>query len=329
MEAILYVSFGGPDGPEDVMPFLENVTRGRNVPRERLLEVAEHYHHHGGRSPINDQNRAVISALRELLAQEGPGLHVYWGNRNWHPFLADTLREMKADGVTRAHAFVTSAFSSYSGCRQYRENLAQAKIDAGFPELEVRKLRVYFDHPGFVEPMIDNVRAALDDLPGARLIFTAHSIPLSMAETSRYESQLRQASEAVARGCGTSDFDLVWQSRSGPPTQPWLEPDILDHLRALSKDGLAAKGVVVVPIGFVSDHMEVLHDLDTEAADLAAELGIGFRRAATVGADPRFVRMIRDLVLDPLNAADFGYCTETCCPAPQRPPGRPAPAASR
>jgi len=329
MEAILYVSFGGPDGPDDVMPFLENVTRGRNVPRERLLEVAEHYHHRGGRSPINDQNRAVVAALRELLAQEGPDLRVYWGNRNWRPFLADTLREMKADGVVRAHAFVTSAFSSYSGCRQYRENLAQAKIDASFPELEVRKLRVYFDHPGFVEPMIDRTRAALDSLPGARLVFTAHSIPVSMARTSRYEEQLRQASEAVARGCGHAEFDLVWQSRSGPPSQPWLEPDILDHLRALARDGRADRGVVVVPIGFVSDHMEVLHDLDTEAADLAAELGVGFRRAATVGTDPRFVRTIRDLVLDRRNAEDFGYCTDTCCPAPSRPPSGPAAGTSR
>jgi ferrochelatase len=313
MEAILYVSFGGPDGPEDVMPFLENVTRGRRVPRERLDEVALHYHRHGGRSPINDQNRAVIAALRELLSREGPDMPVYWGNRNWRPMLADTVRRMKIDGVTRAHAFVTSAFSSYSGCRQYRENIEQAKRDADFPSLDVRKLRVYFDQPGFLDPMTDNVREALTRLPGARLVFTAHSIPLDMARTSRYESQLRHAAGAIAHACGRGEFDLVWQSRSGPPTQAWLEPDILDHLRSL-----APGDVAVVPLGFVSDHMEVLHDLDTEAAELARSLGIRFVRASTVGADPRFVRLIRDLVLERVPATAFGYCGDTCCPAPAR-----------
>ncbi|MCX6599565.1 MAG: ferrochelatase [Acidobacteria bacterium] len=327
-DAILYVSFGGPEGPADVMPFLENVTRGRGIPPERLAEVAEHYLHFGGKSPINDQNRAVIAALTELLSTEGPALPIYWGNRNWHPLLTDTLAQMKADGVTRAFAFVTSAFSSYSGCRQYRENLYAAKTAAGFEELELAKLRVYYNHPGFVEPMADNVRAALAELPDARLVFTAHSIPMSMADTCDYTVQLREACRLVAEACGHAEFDLVWQSRSGPPTQPWLEPDILDHLRAI-----APRNAVLAPIGFVSDHMEVLYDLDTEAVDVAHELGIQIRRARTVGADPRFIAMIRELVLErqgELPARALGVrgpnhdvCPENCCPAPVR-PARPA-----
>ena len=327
-DAILYVSFGGPEGPADVMPFLENVTRGRGIPPERLAEVAEHYLHFGGKSPINDQNRAVLNALKDLLAAEGPALPVYWGNRNWHPLLTDTLAQMKADGVTRAFAFVTSAFSSYSGCRQYRENLYAAKTAAGFEELEIAKLRVYYNHPGFIEPMADNVRAALAELPGARLVFTAHSIPMSMADTCDYTVQLKEACRLVAEACGQPEFDLVWQSRSGPPTQPWLEPDILDHLRAL-----APRNAVLAPIGFVSDHMEVLYDLDTEAVDVAREIGIEIRRARTVGADPRFIAMIRELVLERqgliparvlgVRGANHDVCPENCCPAPVR-PARPA-----
>ena len=331
-EAILLVSFGGPEQPDDVMPFLENVTRGRGVPPERLAEVAEHYLHFQGRSPINDQNRELLTRLRERLREQGDPTPVYWGNRNWHPFLADTLRQMKADGITRAFAFVTSAFSSYSGCRQYRENLAQAKIDAEFPELETLKIRVYYNHPGFIEPMADRLQEALAELPGARLVFTAHSIPLAMAETCDYEAQLHEASRLIAEAVGVPVWDLVWQSRSGPPSVPWLEPDILDHLRGLQELGVTR--VVLCPVGFVSDHMEVLYDLDTEAKNLCTELGLEMRRAGTVGSDPRFVAMILELVEERRGRASkralgvrgpsHDVCPETCCPAPQRPGPRPA-----
>jgi ferrochelatase len=332
-DAILIVSFGGPECHDDVMPFLENVTRGRGVPRERLLEVAEHYHHFDGKSPINAQNKSLIAALKTLLAEQGPQLPVYWGNRNWHPFLRDTFAQMKADGITRAFAFVTSAFSSYSGCRQYRENLAQAMADNTWTDLEVHKLRVFFNHPGFIEPMIANTKAALASLPAGvtKLIFTAHSIPLSMQPGERYVPQLREASRLVAEGCGIADWELVWQSRSGPPTQPWLEPDIGDYLRSLA----GYRNACIVPIGFVSDHLEVLWDLDNEAAQIAQELGLGFARAATAGTDPRFVQMVRDLVVERRDAAatrpalgvlgaSHDVCPADCCPAPQRPAARPA-----
>lgn len=335
-DAILFVSFGGPEGGEDVIPFLENVTRGRGVPRERLLEVAEHYYRFGGRSPINEQNRAVIDALKTLLDRDGPALPIYAGNRNWHPYLADTLREMKRDGITRAFAFVTSAYSSYSGCRQYRENIDRAKIDADFPDLEVLKLRAYYNHPGFLEPFIDGTRNALEGTPGARPIFTAHSIPSSMAAGCDYEVQLRDAASIVATACGAPEFDLVWQSRSGPPQVPWLEPDILDHLRAVAPD---TRNVVIAPIGFVSDHMEVLYDLDTEAKDLCAELGLSMTRVPTPGADPRFVAMIRELVMERMGLAaprtlgsrgpNHDVCPVGCCPAPPRPAPSPSAASSR
>jgi ferrochelatase len=330
-DAILFVSFGGPDEPDDVMPFLENVTRGRGVPRDRLLEVAEHYHHFGGRSPINDQNRAMISALRSLLRDQGPALPVYWGNRNWHPFLADTLRQMKSDGVSRAYAFVTSAFSSYSGCRQYRENITQAKADAEFDSLEVLKLRVYYNHPGFVAPMTDRVREAMAGLDNPRVVFTAHSIPVSMAEGCDYQVQLAESAHLIASAAGVSTHDVVWQSRSGPPSVPWLEPDILDHIRALHAAG--TRELVIAPLGFVSDHMEVLYDLDTEAKNLCAELGITMHRARTAGDDPRFIAMIRELVLERQGllprialgsrGPNHDVCPETCCPAPRRPAVRP------
>ncbi len=330
-DAILLLSFGGPDGPEDVMPFLENVTRGRNIPRERLEEVAEHYLHFGGRSPINDQNRELLQKLRNLLQSEGPDLPVYWGNRNWHPLLADTLRQMKEDGITRVFVFVTSAFSSYSGCRQYLENLSQAQKETGFENLEILKLRAYFNHPGFLEPLIDHTKEALSQLPNGHVIFTAHSIPLSMAQGSRYEAQLQEASRLVADACSVDNFDLVWQSRSGAPQIPWLEPDILDHLRALSQRGV--HDVVIVPIGFVSDHMEVLYDLDTEARELCEELGINMKRVATTGSDNRFIAMIRDLVMERQNQKPGKFlgviglspdvCDSRCCPAPVRPGVRP------
>jgi ferrochelatase len=329
-DAVLLVSFGGPDGPDDVMPFLENVLRGRNVPRERMLEVAEHYHHFGGKSPINEQNRALLTALRQELDSRGPHLPVYWGNRNWHPLLADTLREMADAGVKRALAFVTSAYSSYSGCRQYRENIAAACAALGDQALQVDKIRVFFNHPGFVGPMAARVRASLArfsesvrrDVP---VLFTAHSIPMSMAEGCRYVKQLTEASRLVAEQAGVEHWELVYQSRSGPPTQPWLDPDVCDRIRQLHAAG--ARQLVIAPIGFISDHMEVLYDLDTEAADLCRELGIEMVRADTVGTDPAFVAMVRDLIAErhfaePERAAIGGLpashdvCPLDCCPAP-------------
>jgi protoporphyrin/coproporphyrin ferrochelatase len=320
-EAVLVVSFGGPDCAADVMPFLENVVRGRGVPRERLLRVAQHYYDLGGRSPINDQNRALVSALRDLLQREGPAMPVYWGNRNWHPRLADTVRQMAADGVHRGYAFVTSAYSSYSGCRQYLEDLARAceAVGPGAPEL--LKLRVFYNHPGFIEPMTERVCEAFAQIPDghrqtAALLFTAHSIPMWMAETSRYVQQLEEACAMVAARTGRPQYRLVYQSRSGLPEQLWLEPDIRDALRSLAAMPAPPRDVVVVPIGFVSDHVEVLHDLDSEARQLSHQLGLRMVRARTVGSHPRFVEMIRELVLERMGGESPvpTFCAEDCCP---------------
>ncbi|GAB4369198.1 MAG: ferrochelatase [Bryobacter sp.] len=330
-DAILVVSFGGPDQPADVMPFLENVTRGRGIPRERLEQVAEHYYHFGGKSPINDQNLALIGEVSRTLAQQGPELPIYFGNRNWKPFLAEAFAQMKQDGVTRVFAFVTSAFSCYSGCRQYRENIAAAQKEAEAEDLEVMKLRVYFNHPGFVEPMVDEVKQALAKLPGARLVFTAHSIPLWMANGSKYVAQLTESARLVAEGAGAAEHDLVYQSRSGAPNMPWLEPDILDHMRALHQQGV--KRLVICPIGFISDHMEVMYDLDEEAHLLAQELGMEMVRTGTAAKDHRFAEMVRELVLErrgdlPEKRAlgilgpSHDVCPVDCC-AP--PPARPRP----
>ena len=315
-----------------MLPFLENVVRGRGVPRERLLDVAEHYRHFGGVSPINEQNRALLAAVRAEVE-----LPVYWGNRNWHPLVEDTVATMRDDGVRRALVFVTSAYTSYSGCRQYQDDLARARAAAGPGAPELDKLRHYFNHPGFVEPAADGVRAALATLPAprqARLVFTAHSIPASMEASSGpgghlYSAQLREASRLVAeavRGPG-ADFDLVWQSRSGPPSVPWLEPDVNDHLAALAAAGTTA--VVVSPIGFVSDHVEVLWDLDEEAAATAAKLGPGLRAGrdrrhrpplrrhgapAGRGADRRRAA----LALGPMGPS-HDVCPLDCCPAARRP----------
>lgn len=299
-DAILFLSFGGPEGPDEVMPFLEHVTAGRNVPRERLEEVAGHYQHFGGVSPINAQNRALIAALRDELDRNGIGLPIYFGNRNSDPFVADTLRQMRTDEVQRGIVFVTSAFSSWSGCRQYREDVirALAEID---DTVAFDKIRVYYNHPGFIEPMADRVRAALARFPeerrsGVEVVFTAHSIPLTMALGSAYEVQLAEACRLVAEAAGTPGYRLAYQSRSGSPRISWLEPDIVDAMDALHAAG--QDDVIVVPIGFISDHMEVLFDLDEEAAGHAEATGMHMERAGTVGTDPRFVAMIRELIAE-------------------------------
>ncbi len=298
-DAFLLVSFGGPEGMADVMPFLDRVLRGRSVPPEQKREVAHHYERFEGVSPINAENRALLEALRTELGAHGPRLPLYWGNRNWHPFLADAIRAMAGDGVKRALAFVTSAYSSYSGCRQYLEDIARARAEVGPSAPVVDKLRVFHDHPGFVEANADRVRDALATLPparraAARIAFTAHSIPAAMAAGSDYVSQLGETCALVAAAVPRESWTLVYQSRSGSPQQPWLEPDILDHLDALEAEGAA--DVVVAPIGFVSEHMEVVYDLDSEARQRAAALGLGFVRAGTAGTHPAFVRMIRELV---------------------------------
>ncbi|MCI0549201.1 MAG: ferrochelatase [Candidatus Rokubacteria bacterium] len=333
VDALLVVSFGGPEAPEDVLPFLDNVTRGRGVPRERLLAVAEHYHRFGGASPINTQTRALVSAVQAELAARGPALAVYWGNRNWHPMLSETVRTMARDGVRRALAFVTSAYAGYPSCRQYAEDIARAVAAAGEGAPVVEKLRRFSNHPGFVEPMVESAEAALAALPAAvraeaELAFTAHSVPIGMARASEYEAELCDTARLIAeRLSGRYPWRLVFQSRSGPPGVPWLEPDILDHLTRLEARGVGA--VVAVPVGFVSDHMEVKYDLDTEAAERAGALGLRWVRAATVGTDPRFVAMIRELVLErtagapPRALGDRGpapaHCPPTCCALVPRP----------
>jgi ferrochelatase len=296
-DAVIVVSFGGPEGPADVEPFLDNVLRGRAVPPARRAAVVEHYLRFGGRSPLNDQNRALIAALEGELARAGLALPVYFGNRNWHPLLPDTLRVMRDAGVRRALAYVTSAFGSYSGCRQYRENIAAAIAAVGSGAPAIEKLRLFWNHPRFLEASADGVRAALARLPErseVMLVFSAHSIPTAMAASAPYEAQLREASALVAADVGGLPWRLAFQSRSGPPSQPWLEPDVGALLGRLAADGVRA--VVVVPIGFVSDHMEVVHDLDIEAAARARDLGLGFERAATAGCHPAMVAMVRELI---------------------------------
>jgi protoporphyrin/coproporphyrin ferrochelatase len=327
-DAFLLVSFGGPEGPDDVMPFLRNVTRGRGVPEERLAAVAEHYYEFGGVSPINQQCRDLLAAVRADFAAGGLSLPVYWGNRNWSPYLADTVRAMAADGVRRAVAFVTSAYSSYSSCRQYLDDIERARAAVGPAAPRIDKIRRFFNHPGFIEPFADRTRAALASLPGdvrehAHLVFTAHSIPVAMAEASgpsggRYVAELTEAAGLIAeRVGGAHPWTLAYQSRSGPPSQPWLEPDVRDHLAELAKSGTLA--VVVIPVGFVTDHMEVRHDLDLEAAAAADVMGLAFARAATPGTDPRFAAMITALVRErlapgaaPAALGTLGAPSDTC-----------------
>jgi ferrochelatase len=333
-DAFLLVSFGGPEGPEEVMPFLTNVTRGRGVPAERLASVAEHYYAVGGVSPINQQCRDLLHAIRADFSASGLSLPVYWGNRNWTPYLTDTVRAMADDGIRRAVALVTSAYSSYSGCRQYLGDIERARAEAGRSAPRIDKIRRFFNHPGFIEPFADGARAALATLPAdlrddAHLVFTAHSVPVAMAQASgpagqgawpagtgggsagcgkqaggRYVAELTEAARLVAERTagGMHPWTLAYQSRSGPPSQPWLEPDVRDHLGELAKSG--TKAVVVIPVGFVSDHMEVRHDLDLEAAQSADSLGLAFARAATPGTDPRFASMITGLVRERLALPD-------------------------
>ena len=318
-DAVLLVSFGGPEGPDDVLPFLRNVVRGRNVPEARLVEVAKHYDHFGGKSPINDQCRALLQALSAEFETQGVSLPLYWGNRNWHPMLADTVAQMKSDGVKRALAFVTSAYSSYSSCRQYLNNIDQARADSGPDAPVIDKLRVFYNHPGFIKANADSVKASLAKLPGAeRLVFTAHSIPESMAKGCDYVDQLNEACRLVADAVGHQHWDLVYQSRSGPPSVPWLEPDINDHFRALCDKGV--RSVVVSPVGFVSDHVEVIWDLDHEASDTAKECGIAYERAGTASLHPAFVSMVAELVLERLGQAEpralgpHGVRRQPCAP---------------
>ncbi|MCG8449570.1 MAG: ferrochelatase [Pirellulales bacterium] len=327
-DAILFVSFGGPEGPDEVMPFLENVLRGKNVPRERMLEVAEHYQHFRGVSPINEQNRQLIAALEKELAEHGPRLPVYWGNRNWRPLLTHTLQQMANDEIKRALAFFTSAYSSYSGCRQYREDIERAQAEVGSQAPAIDKIRVFFNHPGFIEPMVEAVAACLEKIPAERrsrtpLLLTAHSIPLSMSDNCQYTLQLEEACQLVATGVQHDRYELVYQSRSGPPQQPWLEPDICDRLEELHHEE-DIKDVVILPIGFISDHLEVLFDIDTEVAQLCEKLGVTMHRAATVGTHPRFVRMIRELITERMSdnperraignlPPNHDVCPKDCC----------------
>ena len=331
-DAVLVLSFGGPEGPDDVLAFLRNVTRGRGVPDERLAAVAEQYNVFGGRSPINDQCRALIAALRDELDQHGSSLPIYWGNRNWHPYISDTVEQMAADGVRRALVFVTSAFGSYSGCRQYREDLEQARSTATNDPPELVKLRLFHNHPGFLYPVADRVRTALDSRGSVepdkhRLLFTAHSLPRSMAAGCDYETQLLAAAGEVARLTGSAlamPWELAFQSRSGPPQVPWLEPDVGDRIEQLANDGVGC--VTLVPLGFISDHMEVIYDLDTLAAGRAERAGVHLVRASTVGTDPRFVTMIRELIEErtlgrsPVAIGSLGPWPNECppnhCPPP-------------
>jgi len=309
VDAVLVLSFGGPEQPDDVMPFLRKVTGGRNIPDERLAEVAEHYLHFGGRSPINDQARELIDALRIRMQAGGLDLPIYWGNRNWHPFIEDTMAQIALDGRKNIIAFATSAYSSYSSCHQYREDLQRSQTAVGESAPRITKVRQFYNHPGFIEPMIRNTRAAMDALPenersSAHIAFTAHSIPLTMATNSRYQQQLLEASRLVMEGLNMNateerPWELVFQSRSGSPHTPWLEPDICDHLQTLHSKGV--NSLVMVPIGFISDHMEVVYDLDDEAAKKAADLGMNVTRAKTVGVDDQFIDAVYELIVEDID----------------------------
>lgn len=326
IDSILFLSFGGPEGMDEVMPFLQNVLRGKNVPEARMKEVAHHYELFGGVSPLNAQNRRLIEELKIELKERGIDLPVYFGNRNWHPLLADTLRQMHEDGKEHVLTFVTSAYSSYSGCRQYLEDIERASAEAGVT-IQTEKIRAFYNHPLFIEANRENVEEGLkafgSDREKVHIAFTAHSIPLSMAATCKYEAQLNEASSLVAQSLKHKNFKLVYQSRSGPPTQPWLEPDILAHIRSLHEQGI--KHVLVHPIGFISDHMEIIYDLDIEAKQLALELGMKFVRSSSSGTNPHFGKLMGELVEERLrsdqtlkrtvgeNPPEPDRCAPGCC----------------
>ena len=316
-DAILVLSFGGPEKREDVIPFLENVLRGKPVPRERLLEVAEHYYHYDGVSPINQQCRELITALQQELTAAGIQLPIYWGNRNWHPLLPETLQQMHRDGVRKVLTYVTSGFSCYSGCRQYRENILAALEDPALAGMEVHKIRVFYNHPDFIDVLSESVGAAVRQVAAGgqapAVAFTAHSIPMGMANTSDYQRQLGESCRLTAErlSLGAEQYRLVYQSRSGRPEDPWLEPDILDYIRELHAAGV--RSVVISPVGFLSDHMEVLYDLDVEARAVCDDLGVKMVRAGTVGTHPSLLRLIAELIQQ-----EPAACAATCCPAPQR-----------
>ena len=314
-DALLLVSFGGPEGREDVLPFLRHVVRGRNVPEERLRSVAEHYYLFDGVSPLNGENRRLLSALERELASASIALPLYWGNRNWHPFLEDTVTRMASSGIRRALAFATSAYSSYSSCRQYLEDIERARAAAGANAPRIDKIPPFFDHAGFIEANRARLSETLDRIAPERrgtahLLFTAHSIPLAMAKGCDYARELERVLSLVAAPL-PNPRRLVYQSRSGPPSQPWLGPDVLDALREIARDG--AREVVAAPIGFVSEHLEVVYDLDTEAKGLASELGIELYRMKTASGHPRFVRMVRELVEQSLRRPPR-ECAPDCCP---------------
>lgn len=328
-DAVLLVSFGGPEKPDDVIPFLENVLRGTNVPRERIGQVVKRYELFGGQSPANAEIRALLAALVTELNAHGPQLPVYWGNRHWHPLLADAIEQMAEDGVRRALALVTSAFGSYYGCRQYLEDIERARKAAGPEAPQVDKLRLFYNHPGFIEAMSDQVAAALSEVPaGARddvpIVYTAHSIPVAMAAKCAYVEQLREACRLVSERLERSAWALVYQSRSGPPREPWLGPDVGDYLRGLADQG-GTSHVVVAPIGFVFENMETVYDLDVEAARLCQELGLNMVRCPVVAGHPLFARMIRQLVAERIgerparpalgsHGASHDVCAPDCCP---------------
>ncbi|GAB2618992.1 ferrochelatase [Pseudactinotalea suaedae] len=358
-DAVLLLGFGGPEASEDVMPFLRNVTAGRGIPDERLAEVAEHYHHFGGVSPINAQNRALRQALEEELARTGPALPVLWGNRNFAPYLTDALHEAHEAGHRRLLVLATSAYSSYSSCRQYREDLADALAATGLADvLEVDKIRSFFDHPGFVESFVTAVEGAVAELAGRgrrriTVLFATHSIPTGDAERSgapgrdlgpggAYEAQHLAVGRVVMERTGVPDgvaldSALVYQSRSGPPSQPWLEPDINDHIADIARDAQETgadrpDALVIAPIGFLSDHLEVLWDLDNEAMETAAEHGFDAIRVPTPGADPTFVAGLADLVRERAEGRprsqraaltelgpDIDVCRPECCANARRP----------
>ncbi len=324
-DAFLLVSFGGPEGLEDVLPFLRNVLKGRNVPEERMLAVAHQYELFGGRSPINEQNRRLISALSNVIEFDGPRLPIYWGNRNWHPLLADTVKQMADDGIKRAIAFVTAGYSSYSSCRQYLENIEDARYAAGANAPQIDKIRPFYNHPDFIATNADNLIAAFESLSEqwgreTEIIFTAHSICQSMADKCRYVEQLQESACLTVREAKlTNKWRMAYQSRSGTPNQSWLEPDINLCIKEIGQN--KGKNVVLAPIGFVSDHMEILYDLDTQAKQLCEELDIGYARAKTAGTHPRFISMINNLVMEKIAMAQENngsivndeFCFRNCC----------------